>query len=136
MNGDTAYIPFTNTFIGGKTFDNKGEFTFDSPEDFLNSCYNRGDDKENRETSGDEYEIAFIVSSTSEQDLKMKESFNNSSQKTYRWYNENCATAVQDALRAAGLLPKETRNSIIPQRAYSKIKKHNPNGREVKKTQH
>lgn len=105
MNGTWIYDS-TNGAAGGKPYHDLGKKTFASPEDFLNSDYNRTGTKEEIEkdkVNGYGYEEAYILPTSSKQDSKIREAFKKSAKKGYNLLTNQCAQVVQSSLKAAGI---------------------------------
>ena len=102
INGDNVYIG--DEFSGGKTFNNVGERSFESPQAFLDSDYNTsGGDKTRDDVNGYGYERGYSISCTSEQDKAIMDKFIEAAQTEYSISSNNCATIVQEALQAGGI---------------------------------
>lgn len=139
-----------DTYVeGGKRVVDKGQFTFDTIDDFLNS--NTHNPIENGER---EYTEAFVIKCKPEQDRKAEEGALEILNEDYNVMTSNCAQTVQNALKKAGFddgstvehsididmgsvkgykLPhikakfKES-FSIRPNTLYENIKQNNPQG--------
>ena len=107
FNGAPVY-KMTNGYVGGGPHDNMGEKSFVSPQEFLDSEYNKYEGHPKQKMSRDEingygYNEAYILSTTQEQDNKARASFENTVKKGYNLFTNHCAHAVQNALKSAGL---------------------------------
>ena len=118
--------------------DQVGNVPYSSVQDFLDNY---------RLKEGDEepyYTEAYVLPTTPEQDIKIRETMVNELDKKYNLLWSNCAEAVNNSLRAAGIktndneciIPLKNINpsnyiadNIIPRTMYSNIKRVNPNGR-------
>ena len=76
----------------------KGEGSFDTPEDFLQSDKNPVDP----ETNEREYTEAYVIPATPEEDRKAEEGAMGELSKDYWVLGSNCAKTVQSALKNAG----------------------------------
>ena len=130
VNGDDKFI--SGEHQGAKTYDDIDVPIVGDPQSFLNN--DGGGDVYN-------YEKAFIIPTTPEQDIKIAETFKNESEKEYNLLGANCATAVANSLINAGInvnsykfktlysllkpiVPKLLYNEIIQIRSGYEIKKH------------
>lgn len=105
MNGTWIYDA-TNGMAGGKPYNDMGTQTFDSPEAFLNSEYNRkGSDLEikNDEVNGYGYEEAYVLPTDPKQDSSIKKAFVQRAERGYNLLINQCAQVVQGSLKAAGI---------------------------------
>ncbi len=127
VNGDDKYI--IGSHSGAKTTDDIDVPVAGDPQLFLDSD---GGGKEY------DYEKAFVIPTTSEQDQIIAETFEKESEKDYNLIGSNCATAVANSLKSAGvsievpqivappgfnrIINKTLGNSIIPKGLYNEIK--------------
>ena len=143
---------------GGRTFDDVGVGSWNSPEEFLNSEYNTRDDdsKQNIDKNNFGFEEGYLIETTPEQDKIMVESFTMVSESDYRLLGNNCALAVQRSLFDAGIPVADSKYKTIrvpankhlgedsfvvrhpnfnpiPSEAYKSIIKHNPKGKRIHK---
>ena len=91
---------------GGKPYNDLGNETFSSPEEFLNGNYNRKgkkDEIEKDKVNGYGYEEAYILPTSSKQDEKIKNAFKKEAKKSYNLLYNQCAQVVQTSLKAAGI---------------------------------
>lgn len=105
MNGTWVYEG-TNGMAGGKPYNDLGTQTFDSPEVFLDSEYNRkGSDSEirNDDVDGYGYEEAYVLPTSAKQDSAIKKAFIQRAEKGYSFLSNQCAQVVQGSLKAAGI---------------------------------
>lgn len=116
INGDVYWNITYGLF--GLPYDNLGEKSFDSPEAFLNSEYNKEGSYLNPRINTYGYNKAYIIPSTSLEDQIMIDSFKESSSQRYNLFNQNCATAVGDALNKAF---KTNLDEIFPSKLYEII---------------
>ena len=153
VNGNNVY--FSGSFSGGRKFDDLGDHTFSSPQEFLNSRYNsKGDknDNNNKNVAGYSYTAAFIIPTSKRQDKIIRNEFTRISQtEEYSLDPANpnhCATVVQRSLEKAGINTK-AHNVVswniymkplhtytfpyFPSEAYQTIKINNTNGHEIKR---
>ncbi|MEZ3520116.1 MAG: hypothetical protein K1V78_01255 [Muribaculaceae bacterium] len=161
INGDNLYIPFTDVHLGGRPFNDVAVGSWASPQDFFDSPYN----VRNRESQEDKsmnhfgFSEGYHITTTPEQDAKMRNSFSKTAETEYNLFDNNCATAVQKAMIDAGIpvseptmipsfIPVQTPFGIIevfngyqmncdinimPSSAFKSIKKWNPNGNYIQK---
>lgn len=94
----------SGNFKGGRKFNDVGVGKWDSPQQFIDSKYNSKGDKNNKSINGFGYDRAYVISSSSDQDEIMRNSFSDTANNTeYKILGNNCATAVQKALYDAGI---------------------------------
>ena len=140
FNGVPVYN-MTNGYVGGGPHDNMGEKSFASPQEFLDSEYNKYEGHPKEKMSRDEingygYNEAYILSTTQEQDNKARVSFEKTVKKGYNLFTNHCAHAVQNALKSAGLgvsiksfekerLFYEEKTPYLPGNAFMYIKVNN-----------
>jgi hypothetical protein len=120
-----------------KGYGGKDNLGFNSVQDFLTDY--RPDD-----SNEPYYTEAYILPTTPEQDIKIRETMANELDKKYNLLWSNCAESVNNSLRAAGIktndneciIPLKNINpsnyiadNIIPRTMYSNIKRVNPNGK-------
>ena len=118
-------------------FGGKDGLGFNSVQDFLTNY--RPDDSDEPY-----YTEAYVLPTTPEQDIKIRETMINELYKKYNLLWSNCAEAVNNSLKAAGINTNDNeciipfRNSnpynyiadnIIPRTMYRNIKRVNPNGK-------
>ena len=147
MNGIPIYV-FTNGILGGKSYHDLGEKSFESPQEFLASSYNREvtDPTEVSKNSVNNYgyKEAFILPTTSSQDSKIEAAFRKNARLPYNLWGNQCAQVVQKSLNAAGI--KTTQQTFLlydnmsgvgqtvedapyfPFSTFQAIRKNNPNG--------
>ena len=109
FNGIPVY-EFFEGFSGGKPYHDLGVKTFDSPDDFMNSTYNREGSKEevrNDEINNYGYNEAYTIPTDSEQDNKIRSAFQSEAKKPYNLLDHQCAQVVQLALNAGGISTKK-----------------------------
>ena len=129
VNGDDKFI--SGEHQGAKTYDDIDVPIVGDPQSFLNN--DGGGDVYN-------YEKAFIIPTTPEQDIKIAETFKNESEKEYNLLGSNCATAVANSLINAGIdINRDKFKSvysllkpIVPKLLYNEIIQIQP-GYEIKK---
>ena len=95
----------TKEFFGlyGEPYnDNKGEFSFQTVDEFLNSSDFNPIDKE---TDQRKYTEGYLIPSTSEEDIEAINGAMSELGKIYNVIGSNCAVTVQSALSAAGKNP-------------------------------
>ncbi|SHI36569.1 RHS repeat domain-containing protein [Bacteroides stercorirosoris] len=115
VNGDNVY--FSGQFIGGRTFDDIEVGEFNSPQDFLESSYNSSGDKTDVSINGYGFSEGYIIPTTEEQDIIIRSTFTEISQKEeYNLLWNNCSTTVQRSMEAAGIktYDKNKRSYRIP----------------------
>ena len=127
------------------TPDQVGNGPYSSVQDFLDNYRLNEDDEEPY------YTEAYVLSTTSEQDKTIRETMTNELGKKYNLLRSNCAQAVNNSLKAAGINTNDNEyiipfkdinysnymtDNIIPCTMYSNIKKANRKGLIIKpKTQ-
>ena len=104
--------PTRITFTDGSHIDNyyRSDGTFSSPEEFMNSTYNREGSKEevrNDEINNYGYNEAYTIPTDSEQDNKIRSAFQSEAKKPYNLLDHQCAQVVQLALNAGGISTKK-----------------------------
>ncbi len=152
FNGDKIYNS-TDGSIGGGPQDNKGEQSWASPQEFLNSEYNQNtskEDLENGKVNGYGYKEGYLIPTTGKQDKIIKDTFIKTVDQGYSLINNQCSMAVQKALNAAGIKTqveynyspigapamyssRAQYNPYLPSVAYKAIMGNNPNGIYIKK---
>ena len=153
MNGDKIYKK-TKGLIGGKPYHDRGEKTFNSPQEFLESDYNaKGSKEQISENAVNNYafEEGYVIPTTPEQDNTIRETFTDiSTNENYSLLSNNCATTVQRSLDAADIqtavisitIPigrgetfqfTKTYNSFIPGLLFKSMVKNNPKGTYIKR---
>ena len=149
INGDN--VQFSGEHTGGRPFDDLGDRSFDSPDAFLQSDYNRDlgkMGKSNKDVANYKYISAYIIQTDDDhqQDSIIVDEFKRISQEeTYRLSPANhCGTAVQRSLLKGGIETRRKyaigsssgalyygmRFTYFPSITYKQIKENN-NGREV-----
>ena len=139
---------FTHGSLGGKPYHDLGVKTFDSPEEFMNSTYNReGNEEEvgNNEVNNYGYDEAYTIPTDSKQDNKIRSAFLSEAKKPYYLFSHQCAQVVQNALSAGNIksidvsflyydddYPKEN-VPFMPLRTFCNIININPKGKIIKK---
>ena len=139
---------FTHGSLGGKPYHDLGVKTFDSPEEFMNSTYNReGNEEEvgNNEVNNYGYDEAYTIPTDSKQDNKIRSAFLSEAKKPYNLFSHQCAQVVQNALSAGNIksidvsflyydddYPKEN-VPFMPLRTFCNIININPKGKIIKK---
>ena len=127
---------------GHSKYDNLGERSFSSIEEFLDSSYNTVDcdntnlsSTEQKEANGYHYTVGFELTTSPEQDAKIAEKFKEMSETTNYALSliggENCATTVNASLCAGGVntgCDKNDPYEIVPATLMHNIQKNNPNG--------
>ena len=150
VNGDNVYV--SGKHSGGRTFDDLGEHKFDSPQQFLESKYNREGDKNDKSIANYEFTSAYVIPTTKKQDDIIRKEFVNISKEEYSLNPlkpNHCGTAVQRSLQKAKIDTKETKiipatsqfsppiykreDPYFPSSAYKAIKRNNPKGYEIRK---
>ncbi len=98
INGNNVY--FSGTFSDGREFNDIAIGNWNSPQDFLNSNYNsRTEDSQNdKSVSNFDYNEAYQIPTTPEQDAMVASSFEKISNESYNLISNNCATAVQQSM--------------------------------------
>ena len=158
VNGNNVYL--SGEHRGGRRFNDIAIGPWDSPQDFMDSSYNQRteESKDDRSFNNYVFNEGFLIPTTSEQDMEIRETFEHISLKEYHILGNNCATAVQRALIKAGIevaYPKyETirvpanhsigedghelvkhRINHLPSKAFHSIRKLNPKGKMIYKIQ-
>ena len=108
-NGTPIYEN-TNGSFGGKQYHDLGSKTFNSPEEFINSTYNREGSKEevrNDEINNYGYDEAHTIPTDSAQDNQIRSAFQSEAKKPYNILSHQCAQVVQLALNAGGINTKK-----------------------------
>ena len=95
---------------GGASKHNKGNMTWNTPQDFLNSDYN---DTNNEENNGYGYHEGYLIPTNSEQDNIVKETFIQAVNQGYSLIKNHCSIAVQKSLNAIGLKTHVKFNPLI-----------------------
>ena len=159
MNGDWVYER-SKGLAGGKPYHDKGEKTFNSPQEFLESSYNASGNKEqvaNNEVNNYEFKEGYILPTTPEQDKIISEKFteitnNESYSLGIKSRSNQCAKVVQRSLNAAGITTAESKertfinratgvihdfknisNPYFPNATFRSIIKNNPKGQYIKR---
>ena len=115
INGNNVYV--SGYFYGGREFNDLAVGNWASPQDFLNSSYNsRTENSANdKSVSNFEYNEAYQIQTTPEQDAKIASKFEQISNSKYNIISNNCATSVQQVMLDAGLnISVKTENSFVP----------------------
>lgn len=159
VNGDNVYISGSHT--GGRPFNDVAIGSWDIPQEFMNSSYNvrDNDSKEDKSKNHFGFEEGYQIPATPQQDEIMRNSFSKIAKTEYNFFNNNCATAVQESMVNAGIpvseptmVPSYTPMStpygitdvftgyqmkcninIHPKSAFQSIIKWNPNGTYIHK---
>ena len=152
VNGDNSYS--SGSHSGGRKFDDLGVGEFNSVNDFLNSPYNQetSESKDDKNFTHYDYETAYFIPTTEDQDKIIKEEFiriSTTEEFTIKLIKPNhCGTTVQRSLHKAGINNFEDietpSNGTFPGRRikimpyfpndiYNTIKNNNPHGKEYKK---
>lgn len=156
VNGDNVYV--SGKFFGGRPFNDLGVGNWDTPQDFLNSDYNRDLGEEgvlDKNVNNYDYTEAFVIETSKEQDDIIRQTFVDIvSTEPYSLLNTNCATVVQRSMKKAGIsvVNPETKTfrvpdnhslglsgfsvtrpnyNKIPSTAFKSIIKMNPNGKHI-----
>ena len=150
VNGDNVLS--SGKHKGGRMFDDLGEHSFNSPEEFMNSGYNNEGNKEDENISNYHFSSAYILPTNKKQDGIIRDEFIRISEKEEYSLNvlspNHCATTVQRSLQKAGIDTKSDifvpvnsgigqmihlrTNPYLPSDAYRAIKQNNPKGYELK----
>ena len=104
MNGTWVYKG-TFGLAGGKPYHDLGEKTFNSPQDFLNSSYNRNgtnDEIAKNAVDGYGYEEGYMLPTTPKQDATIRKTFKKLSKKGYSLITNQCAQVVRKSLETIG----------------------------------
>ena len=149
INGDNAASSGRHT--GGREFDDIGVGEWSSPQEFLQSEYNQVGLKDDKSVNNYNYQEAFVIGTTKEQDDVIRDRFINISQSEEYSLSlikpNHCGTAVQKSLNAVGIETKDhrifsvknivngniykiniSRNPYLPSNAFKSIINNNPNG--------
>lgn len=107
MNGIKFY-KLTNGEVGGKSENDYGIKTFESPEEFLNSQYNNvgknSKDVDDDKVNNYGYIEAYVIPTTKEQDKKAANYFkNNAKNGQYNLITNNCAQMISKTLEHIGI---------------------------------
>lgn len=152
MNGTNVYDK-TYGLAGGKPYHDLGEKSFDSPQDFLNSSYNRtaNNEKEILDNTVNNYgyKEAYILPTNSTQDNIIETEFRENAKNGYSLINNQCAQVVQKSLKAAGINTEDevfkfydSMTSIgqmvkeapyMPSSTFRTIRHNNPHGKYIQK---
>ena len=112
INGNNMYI--SGFFSGGRRFNDVAVGSWDSPQEFINSDYNRDGNSNDRSINSYRYTEGYIIKTDKEQDRIMSESFKNiANNEDYDLTNNNCATVVQRVMLDAGLKIHDEEPQII-----------------------
>lgn len=142
LNGDNMYI--LGSFTGGRKFNDVAVGSWDSPQDFLNSDYNKDGDGDDESINGYGFKEGYVIETNKDQDWTMSESFDRiANLEEYDFVVNNCATTVQKVMLNAGLKihKREFWNRInfggeykcpIPSIAYEEIMNANQ-GEKIKR---
>jgi RHS repeat-associated protein len=150
VNGDNVFS--SGKHKGGRMFDDLGEHSFNSPEEFMNSEYNKEGNKEDENVSNYHFSSAYILPTDKKQDGMIRDEFIRISKKEEYSLNvfspNHCATTVQRSLQKAGIDTKSDIfvpvnsgigqmihlkvNPYLPSDVYRAIKQNNPKGYELK----
>ena len=150
VNGDNVFS--SGKHKGGRMFDDLGEHSFNSPEEFMGSEYNKEGNKEDENISNYHFSSAYILPTNKKQDGIIRDEFIRISEKEEYSLNvlspNHCATTVQRSLQKAGIDTKSDvfvpvnsgigqmihlrTNPYLPSDAYRAIKQNNPKGYELK----
>lgn len=104
VNGTNMYVPHTDIFLGGRKFNDVAVGGWETPQEFYRSEYfDRTGDAEDENSINYRFLLAYEISSTSEQDEVMRETFKNIADTSYDLLYNNCATTVESAMQKAGL---------------------------------
>ena len=112
VNGNNFYI--SGSHSGGRTFNDVGVGSWNSPQEFLNSSYNVRNDNSKDDKSKNHFGFieGYQISTTPDQDATMRNSFSKIAQSEYDIINNNCATAVQQTMVDAGI--PVSKPTIVP----------------------
>ena len=145
FNGDKIYNS-TEGSLGGGPQDNKGELSWPTPQEFLDSEYNQNTYKEDLESgkvNGYGYQEGYLIPTTEKQDRIIKNTFLETVDQGYSLVGNHCSIVVQKSLNKAGI---ETMNKMkvtnrqtgnifnvkvnpyLLSKAYQAIEKNNPLG--------
>ena len=134
----------------GRPFDDIKVGSFDSPESFINSPYNKKyekiEEKADPSINSYGYPEGYVIPTTQEQDRIIEDTYRTAVNEGYTLSDNQCAKVVQRALSKAGISVYEstvTNHSYassvtrtlpyLPSNAYSVIKSNNPQGYSVYK---
>lgn len=159
VNGNNVYI--SGSHSGGRTFNDVAVGSWDTPQEFFDSSYNvrNENSKDDKSMNHFGFSEGYQISTTSEQDDTMRNSFTKTAKTEYNLFNNNCATAVQKAMVEAGIpvseptmIPSYTPMStpfglvnvfngyqmkcdlkMMPSSAFKSIMQWNPNGSYLQK---
>ena len=144
INGNNVYI--CGFFIGGRKYNDIGVGNFNSPNEFLESDYNQKKETDDPSTANYNYNKAYIIPTTKEQDSAIRNEFRRvDSEEEYSlnpFAPNHCGTAVQKSLEAGGVNVNEKKQTLsgtstyyirpfLPSSAYKSIKANNPQGYEI-----
>ena len=149
FNGVPAYNK-TLGVLGGRPFDDIEVGSFDSPEKFMNSPYNKKyekiEEKADPSINSYGYPEGYVIPATQDQDETIKKTYIDAVNEGYTLSDNQCAKVVQRALSKAGISVYESTvthypyaSSVtrtlpyLPSNAYSVIKSNNPQGYSVYK---
>ena len=150
FNGDKIYHS-TNGSLGGGPMDNRGEMSWNTPQEFMNDNYNQAttqEDLENEVVNGYGYNEGYLIPTDESQDRVIVQTFLDTVNQGYSLIGNHCSIAVQKALHAAGIETRYTRNVVnrqfgevytvkinpyFPSAAYRVIMKNNPSGYTIKR---
>lgn len=152
MNGTNVYDK-TYGLAGGKPYHDLGKKSFDSPQDFLNSSYNRtaNNEKEilDNKVNNYGYKEAYILPTNSTQDNIIETEFRENAKNGYSLINNQCAQVVQKSLKVAGINTEDevfrfydSMTSIgqmvkeapyMPSSTFRTIRRNNPIGKYIQK---
>lgn len=136
---------------GGKGYHDKGEKSFDSPEQFLSSDYNRTsenkDEIESDAVNNYDFKEAIVLPTSKEQDNIAKDAFIDKTKENYNALSNNCAQAVYSALKAIGINPAVKRSisdsqgmsvnmytaPVLPQTLFDNLIKTFPDAKIIQK---
>lgn len=104
VNGNNMFI--SGSFVGGRPFNDIGVGEWDTPQEFMNSDYNKktgsnGDN--NKAINNYGFTEGYLIKTSNEQDKIMRDIFIKTSKTEYTPLGNNCATIVQQALFDAGI---------------------------------
>ena len=150
FNGDKIYNS-TEGSSGGGPQDNKGELSWSSPQEFLDSEYNQNASKEDIESgkvNGYGYQEGYLIPTTEKQDGTIRKAFIEAVDQGYSLIGNHCSVAVQKSLNKAGIETKNNMevtnrqmgevynvkiNPYLPSKAYQAIKKNNSQGYTIRR---
>ena len=150
MNGTWVYKG-TFGLAGGKPYHDLGEKTFNSPQDFLNSSYNRNgtnDEIAKNAVDGYGYEEGYMLPTTPKQDATIRKTFKKLSKKGYSLITNQCAQVVRKSLESANIITKLIESvwhepggyvnifsePQMPQMVFQGVRNNYPNGILLKRT--